>query len=435
MTELPVVVIGAGPIGLATAAHLRERALEVVVLERGDRAGAAVREWSHVRLFSPWSELVDPASARLLDAAGWDSPDATRFPTGADWADRYLAPLAEALGDVVRLRHEVTGVTRLDRDVMVDSGRDEAPFVVHARTPQGDLRLRARGVVDASGTWSGTGPLGGDGLPAVGEREASDRIAYRVPDLADPATRERYAGRHVVVAGTGASAKTTLIGLARLPGTRVTWLVRRAAVGDAFGGGEQDQLSQRGALGEQARAVVSGDGVTTVTGFRTERVARTGGRLAVVAGDGRRVEDVDEVVALTGFRPDLSFLGEVRLDLDPRLQAPRALAPLIDPNVHSCGTVYPHGVRELEQPERGFYPVGMKSYGRAPSFLALTGFEQARSVAAALAGDHAAAERVELVLPETGVCGGAGTFDDAPEAGGCCSTPAGPALVQLGRAD
>ncbi len=433
MTDLPVLVVGAGPIGLATAAHLRERDVDVVVLERGERVGAAVREWGHVRLFSPWSELVDPAAARLLDAAGWDSPDAARFPTGAEWADLYLQPLAAVLADAVRLRHEVTGVTRLDRDVMVDSGRDEAPFVVHARTPQGEHRLRARAVVDASGTWSGTGSLGGDGLPAVGEHEAADRVSYRVPDLTDPATRERYAGRHVVVAGTGASAKTALIGLTRLPGTRVTWLVRRAALGDVFGGGEADQLSERGALGEQARAVVSGSAVTTVTGFRTARVERTGERLTIAATDGRRVEDVDEVVALTGFRPDLSFLGEVRLDLDPRLQAPRRLAPLIDPNVHSCGTVYPHGVRELEQPERGLYPVGMKSYGRAPSFLALTGFEQARSVAAALAGDRAAAERVELVLPETGVCGGAGTFDDAPASGGCCSAPAGPPVVPLGR--
>ena len=95
------------------------------------------------------------------------------------------------------------------------------------------------------------------------------------------------------------------------------------------------------------------------------------------------------------------------------LQAPRALAPLIDPNVHSCGTVYPHGARELAQPEPGVFLVGMKSYGRAPTFLALTGYEQVRSVAAALAGDREAAERVELVLPETGVCSGGGLIDES----------------------
>lgn len=152
----------------------------------------------------------------------------------------------------------------------------------------------------------------------------------------------------------------------------------------------------------------------------------------LVAEDGRRLEPVDQIVALTGLRPDLSFLDELRLGLDERLQAPVELAPLIDPNVHSCGTVYPHGERELAHPEKNVYLVGMKSYGRAPTFLAMTGFEQVRSIAAHLAGDREAAERVELTLPETGVCGGAGI--DVPEAdaaqntagdegGGCCSAP------------
>jgi len=129
------------------------------------------------------------------------------------------------------------------------------------------------------------------------------------------------------------------------------------------------------------------------------------------------LEGVDEVVVVTGSRPDLTFLSEVRLDLDPVLQAPRTLAPLIDPNVHSCGTVYPHGAAELAQPEPGLYLAGMKSYGRATSFLALTGFEQVRSVVAAVAGDHEAAARVELVLPETGVCRGSGRGDGLAGAG------------------
>ena len=112
---------------------------------------------------------------------------------------------------------------------------------------------------------------------------------------------------------------------------------------------------------------------------------------------------------------DSQLARAVRLDLDPVLQAPRVLAPLIDPNVHSCGTVYPNGARELAQPEAGVFLVGMKSYGRAPTFLALTGYEQVRSVAAAIAGDREAAERVELVLPETGVCSSGGLLDDTAD--------------------
>ena len=110
------------------------------------------------------------------------------------------------------------------------------------------------------------------------------------------------------------------------------------------------------------------------------------------------------IVVATGFRPDLGILRELRVALDPAVEAPPALAPLIDPNLHSCGTVRPHGARELGHPEPGFYIAGSKSYGRAPTFLMMTGYEQVRSVVAEIAGDHAAAREVRLVLPETGVC-------------------------------
>ncbi len=144
------------------------------------------------------------------------------------------------------------------------------------------------------------------------------------------------------------------------------------------------------------------------------------------AGDGRVLDAADRVLVLTGFRPDLSLLSELRLELDPVLQAPARLAAEIDPNLHSCGDVAATGAADLAQPEPGLYLAGMKSYGRAPTFLAMTGYEQVRSIAAELAGDHEAAARVELVLPDTGVCGGSGLFDDPGGAvqGGCCSPAA-----------
>ena len=440
MSELPVVVVGAGPIGLAAAAELVERGLEPLVLERGTQPGAAVAEWNHVRLFSSWSELVDPAAERLLVPTGWQRPEPEEYPTGREWVTGYLNPLAEALGDRVHLGAEVVGVARRGRDRVVDHGRDSEPLTVHVRHADGTEELiTARSVIDASGTWQTPNPLGGDGLPALGERTASDRITYRIPNLEAADVRDRYAGKHVVVAGSGHSALTALVALAGLAAensaTRISWVLRRGAVGDTFGGGEADQLPARGALGLRAKDAVDAGVVSVVTGFRTEAIARgTGGRLVLSSPEGHRVEAVDEVVAVTGFRPDLTWLSELRLELDARLQAPVALAPLVDPNVHSCGTVYPHGVKELAHPEPDVFLAGMKSYGRAPTFLAATGYEQVRSIAAALAGDHEAAERVELQLAETGVCGGAGLFDE-PEtdasAGGCCAAPSEPELISL----
>lgn len=449
----PMVIIGAGPIGLAAAANAAERGMDFVVLEAGPRAAAAVGEWSHVRLFSSWSELLDPAARRLLDASEtWTAPDDTAYPTGGEWRDGYLQPLADLLagatGGQVRYDSRVVGVGRAGRDLMVDSGRESDPFAVHIETSQGRERLLASAVVDASGTWTRPNPLGADGCPALGETENADRITYGIPDFADQSIAARYAGKHVAVAGKGASAQGVLVGLATLSatdagaGTRVSWLLRRPSVGDAFGGGDNDQLEQRGKLGQDAEAAATSGIVTTLTQFRTAAVAaQADGRLGVTSLDGQSLSDVDEVIVVTGFRPDFGFLSEVRLDLDPALGAARVLADQIHPDHHSCGDVAPHGHRELTQPEQGLFLVGMKSYGRAPSFLAMTGYEQVRSVVAALDGDLEAADRVDLVLPDTGVCNGAGAFDD-PDAlaelgaaigGSCCGGAAAePQLITLG---
>ncbi|MER5386142.1 NAD(P)-binding domain-containing protein, partial [Streptomyces sp. NPDC002688] len=322
--HLPVVVIGAGPIGLAAAAHLVARGIEPLVLEAGPSAGSAVREWSHVRLFSPWAEVVDSAAEKLLAPTGWVRPDGATYATGGDWVGRYLQPLADILGDKVRYGVTVTGVARQGRDRIVDAGRDEQPFTVHVRHADGgEERITADAVIDASGTWSVPSPVGADGLPALGEKAAAERISYRVPDLKDTAVRARYAGKRIAVVGSGASAFTALAHLADLAkeeaDTHAVWILRRGITGSTYGGGEADQLPARGALGLSAKAAVEDGHASAATGFRTEAVERDGdGRLVLVAEDGRRLDPVDEVIVLTGFRPDLSFLSELRLGLDER---------------------------------------------------------------------------------------------------------------------
>nr|WP_240663935.1 FAD-dependent oxidoreductase [Microbacterium enclense] len=432
--HLPVAVIGAGPQGLAAAAHLVERDVPVVVLEAGAGPAAAVSEWGHVRLFSEWPELVDAAASRILAPTGWTAPT-TGYPTGAQWIERYLAPLAAELGDRVRYGARVVGVSRRGRDRLVDAGRGDQPFTVHVRpSDDEEYRLEARAIIDASGTWSSPNPAGADGLPALGEEAAGSLLTFRIPDFRD---REGFEGKHTVVIGSGHSALTAVLALARMarrdPDTAVTWALRRAGADTTFGGGVADRLPARGALGIRAKELVDAGLVTLVTGFRVERVRTDAERPTLIAEDGRTLT-ADRVVVLTGFRPDLSFLSELRLELDPTLQAPVRIAAEVDPNVHSCGSVAATGAADLAHPEPDFYLVGAKSYGRAPTFLALTGYEQVRSVVAKIAGDHEAARRVELVLPDTGVCGGAGLFDasGASLGGACCAPPA--QVLQIGRA-
>jgi thioredoxin reductase len=436
-----VAILGAGPVGLAAAAHVLERGMEPVVLEAGPQVGHAVRQWSHVPLFSPWEYAIDKASERLLTAAGWNSPPPDQYPTGGELLAQYLEPLATRtpLKDHIRTSSMVTSVGRAGFDKMKSNGRAFEPFTIRYQNGKGPEQLKADAVIDATGTWFSPNPAGADGLPAIGEREAQERIAYGMPDVLGR-ERGRYAGRTVAVLGAGHSAIGTLIDLVRLkeeaPTTEVIWLLRGDNPQKAFGGGANDKLAARGALGSAFAKLVMDGKICVETGFRVSHLTKDADKLRIGAGSsccGRFVA-VDELVVATGFRPDFDFLREVRLSLDPAVECPPILAPLIDPNLHSCGTVRPHGARELAQPEPGFYFAGMKSYGRAPTFLMLTGYEQVRSIVADIAGDREAAERVELVLPETGVCSGPG-----PEANlggtidaeaGCCGGPAPAATLE-----
>lgn len=458
-----VVVIGAGPVGLAAAAHLQERGLEPLVVEAGDQVGAAVAQWGHVRLFSPWRFNIDAASRRLLAAAGWHEPDPDDLPTGADLVQRYLWPLAEVpqLADRIRTGTRVTGVSRQGMDKVRTLGRDRAPLLVRTVGTRGEVEdVLADAVIDASGTWGQPSPLGRSGLTAPGEAGSAAYLTGPLPDVLGR-DRDQFAGKHVLVVGMGHSAANTLLALADLAaeaaGTSITWVIRAASPRRLYGGGDADALPARGALGARLQKLVETGVITLVPQFAIDRFepAAGGPEAGPVSVHGTTPQDeqkidADVVVAATGFRPDLDMLREVRLHLDPGLEAPAELAPMIDPNLHSCGTVPPHGERQLAQPEPGFYLAGMKSYGRAPTFLLATGYEQVRSIAAALAGDRAGADAVELELPETGVCstdlpidggpvperglatgvehgyaGDALTLVEAPPAGGSCCGSSG----------
>jgi glycine/D-amino acid oxidase-like deaminating enzyme len=417
-----MAIIGAGPVGLAAAAHALERGLEPVVLEQGAAVADSVVKWGHVRLFSAWSHNIDAAASRLLSRYGWSAPDPSRYPTGQELFDLYLKPLADAppVKSVLRLRHRVTSVGRLGLDKMKSAGRDRAPFEVEAETPSGPVSFLADAVIDASGTWLNPNPAGSNGYAAEGEAAHAGRIAYGMPDVRG-AMRQRFAAKTTAVLGARHSAIGTLIDLVRLgeqvPGTKAIWLLRGSSPQKSFGGGDKDELAQRGALGMTFASLVEKGLVVMEVDFRVKSISSETGRLRISSRDRRNVL-ADELVVATGFRPDLSFLSELRLGLDPLLECPPALSALIDPNVHSCGTVPPHGAKELTLAEPGFYIAGMKSYGRAPTFLMMTGYEQVRSVLAKIAGDDRAAAGVELVLPETGVCGADEFYE-----GGCCRPP------------
>ncbi|MFZ6658140.1 FAD-dependent oxidoreductase [Undibacterium sp. TJN19] len=410
---LPVAVIGAGPVGLAAAAHLLLRGRKPLILESGSSVAANLASYRQVRLFSPWRYNLDHASAALLEPTGWIKPDLEGLPTAGEMIDYYLQPLAQlpAIAEAIHFKHQVIAITRQGYDKVKTKGRDEAPFIVRVQTPDGEKEYQASAVIDASGTWSQANPLGANGVPALGEQNNAAHITYGMPDILG-AERQRFAGKRVLVVGTGHSAAGNLLALAQLaeqvPATTLLWAIRGNHVAKVFGGGSADGLPARGQLGSRLKALKESGQLSLYRNFQIRELQRKGQGIDL-SGEMHQAEipvisGVDEIIGATGARPDLSLSRELRVRYDPWLESTDTLAPLIDPNVHSCGTVRPHGHRELAHSETGYYAVGAKSYGRAPNFLMATGYEQVRSVVAALTGDLAAADDVQLILPETGVC-------------------------------
>ncbi|WP_018391845.1 FAD-dependent oxidoreductase [Bacillus sp. 37MA] len=411
-TSLPVAIIGGGPIGLAAASHLAERGESFILFETSSHEGANISTWGHVRLFSPWRYNIDKASSRLLEKNGWMTPSLDKLPTGKELIEEYLRPLA-AVPEITPYLHfhtEVLSISRKDIDKMKTANRENASFLLYTKQNGQFKTYEARAVLDASGTWGNPNPANTGGIWLDDEKAAKDHIFYGIPDSLNMA-KERYINKRIAVVGGGHSAINALLDLAQLkeeyPETDILWIMRRQHVEEAYGGEKKDALEARGALGSRIHRLVDEDAVKVMTPYLIQLVKQDGDQVKIIGNqDGKEhtLSNIDEVIVNTGNRPNLNMIREIRTSIDSPTESVAALAPLIDPNLHSCGTVRPHGEKELRQLENDFYIVGSKSYGRAPTFLMATGYEQVRSIIARLTGDNAAAEKVELDLPETGVC-------------------------------
>jgi hypothetical protein len=428
--DLPVAIIGAGPVGMAAAAHLVLRGLTPLVLEAGGDVGHAVEQWQHVRMFSPWAYNIDSASHTLLTAAGWSAPSSVHHPTGEELTRDYLKPLSHVapLRNQVHYDARVTGVSRYNYDRSRPGPRADAPYILQIASRSGAVRAaKASAVIDCSGTWSRPNPAGAHGLPALGEYRCGNRISYGMPDVSGR-DRRQYAGKVTLVVGSGHSAMNAVLGILEVakqaPNTRIIWAIRRSIDDIQFSSGASDTLEQRRALGQRAYALLSSEFVDVLAPFSIDGIGQPVGAGLCVTGRHRDRSvgiHADRMVVATGFRPDFSFVQELRLAMDPVLEAPANLAPAIDPLLHSCCSVPAHGEAVLRHPEEGFYVAGMKSYGRTPNFLLSMGYEQVRSIAAALAGDHAAAQQQMLSSATSAGCSCNPLDPNAPSRSHCGS--------------
>lgn len=422
--SLPVAIIGGGPIGLAAAAHLTKANIPFILLEQGGSVGQNFLSWSHVRLFSPWRYNIDKVAQELLLEEGWTQPDLEALPTGGEMVNDYFLPLVNLpkIEPHIFLNSKVLSVNRKGFDKMKSEAREAQPYVIKVDQNGVLNEFECSAIFDTSGTWNQPNPIGSGGVFAEGEAKFGDRIFYGIPDVQGK-HQDRYKNKRVMVVGSGHSAVNALLDLAEVqknhPSTQLFWVLRKKDLSVVYGGQADDDLEARGELGTRIEQLVNSGKLEVFTPFHIFKLSESASGVHITGkhnGQEETILNIDEIIANTGSRPNLEMIREIRTDLDSSLESVYDLAPLIDPNVHSCGTVRPHGEKELRHPEKDFYILGSKSYGRAPSFLMATGYEQVRSVVAYLKGDYQAAVRVELELPETGVCG-------TDQGSGCCSTP------------
>lgn len=412
LNELPIAIIGAGPVGLAAAAQLIIKGEKFVIFESGEIVGSSILEWGHVRMFSPWQYNIDKNAKSLLEKIGWVSPNPDDIPYGKELVNDYLIPLSQLpkIQANLVLNTKVVGVAKKGLDKLKTTDRENRPFQIFVEIHEETKVYEAKAVIDASGTWKNPNPMLSNGIWTKAERRLKDKIHYGIPNVLGE-LEAKFANKTVMVVGSGHSAINAILDLERLKekyiDTKIHWVLRKAHVSAVYGGQERDGLPARGELGIRIQKLVESEMINVITSFYISEVKAEGETITVkgeLKGDEKSFNEIDEIIVCSGFRPDTSFLNEVRLTLDSAVESVEALAPLIDPNIHSCGTVRPHGEAELKQPEKGFYIVGMKSYGRAPTFLLATGYEQVRSIVAYITGDIEGAKEVHLELPETGVC-------------------------------
>ena len=279
--DLPIVIIGAGPIGLAMAAHLVGCDQRFVILEAGPGIGHADSANGAMFACSPNGTAISTRRRRYFSARRMAArPVGTEIPTGGELLCDYLEPLSElpAIRPQLKLGHRVVAITRKGFDKVKTERRGDSPFLLQARR-QRRTTDRSRAVIDASGTWFTTNPLHSSGIWTADELAAAEKIRYGLPNVLGD-ERERYAGQTTAVVGSGYSAINVILDLAEIrasqPETTIKWVVRRDSIDDLLMGTGHD--------------LAAGAGLARTTPACAGRARRDrGGHLISSLGNSRRL--------------------------------------------------------------------------------------------------------------------------------------------------
>ena len=393
--------MGAGPVGLESALRARVEGYEVAVYEAGSVA-EHFRRYGPVRLFTPFHMNSTELGRERLRGAGVKLPGDDEILTGSELRERYLLPLARLreLSGAIAEGVRVSAIAREGFTKAKGRSRADRPFLLRIEDSRGLGLERADVVIDASGVYATPNATGPGGLPAIGEESLDALLEHGLPDVLGEA-RSRYAGKRILLVGDGRSAANAIADLDELVRsggqggrTRVEW-VHRERGEKAFSpipATELErlpvlrELDQRaGRIARESSWIKRHEGAT-IQSYRMLPSGRIEVALADAAGKERRLE-VDRVLALVGYRPDLSIFRELQIHLCYASEGPMALAAAIlssegsdAASAKGCLDQLSHGPESLKCPEPDFYVLGAKSYGRNPNFLLALGHQQIEDV-------------------------------------------------------
>ena len=392
-TRQRIAVIGAGPVGLEAAVAAARLGYPFNLYEAGD-AAANVRSWGRVVLFTPFSMNHSQAGAEAIRAdSGADRllPTDDALLSGDEYTERYLQPLASSslLSKHVHLRHRVIAVGRsglLKSQAIGSPERAKKPFCLLVETNAGQEKIvEADIVIDASGVYQTPNRIGPGGIYTVGERSLNGLISYHLDDITG-VHRERYIGKRTLLVGSGYSAATSIVSLHTLveadAKTEITWLTHgqhHPPIHEI----ENDRLPARHALARQANRIAmdAHQRIRHEPGAVVERLEPTDrgtvrAHIADRKGKALTVE-VDRILANVGYQPDRSLYAELQVHECYATMAPmRLAASLMKEASADCLDRQASPAETLVNPESGFFILGMKSYGRDPTFLIQTGIAQ-----------------------------------------------------------
>lgn len=348
-----VLIIGAGPIGLALASRLKLANVAFLILEKGHSVGSNILDWGHVNLFTNWAESVDKLSEQLLNKNGIEINTTDSNPSGSDFVNHYLAKLASIIPDYqIQYNSEV---------MSVQYNELESEFAINYSHNSIIKKVNSKYVFDASGTWQNPTSL------VKSQAQYQDFICSGIPDMMYVQTLEKAS--KVAIVGSGHSAMNSILQLSKRKDLELLWIIRSSQ--PRFGLSKVGGKSRK--LENQIESLINNDDLTLVCGFQLDKIQIVNQKLQLESYNEEHLSGIHKVISNIGSSPNHNLLKNINLNLDEKYAAPLDLSVKINPSLHSCDMVS-FNLEDTLVTESNYFLIGSKTFGKASNFLLSKGY-------------------------------------------------------------